>query len=118
MQGYYKHLHRPPEFDLSIFQSVLNKCYCLDLSVMERIQPNFNPAAIYESFWNRSLHFHFLERGLLAPNQNMRSEYREIDCDEEIYQDKLVDRNFMTNISKSIDQSFLTLSKIFNPKEM
>lgn len=113
MRGYSKHLHRASEFDFSVFQSVLNKCYCLDLSLIDKIKPKFNPAAIYESFWNRSLHFHFLERGLLAPNQNMRSEYRVIELNKGVCESEFIDENFLDEVSKSIDDSFLIFSKNF-----
>ncbi len=76
MLGYYKHFHYGGVPSNLIFQDVLEKLFCLDLSELHRKSPAFNPARLYESYWNQSIHHWLTQEGFLLESQNMRSEYR------------------------------------------
>jgi len=111
MQGYSQHLHRLPDLNLKIFPQIVQKCYCLDLTPMIRLAPRFNPAAIYESLWNRCLHLYFKDQGILLEDQNMRSEYRFLKSSCSTKMHDFVEKTFLESIGRSIDDSFLIFSE-------
>ena len=115
MSGYSKHFHysdnQPSEEN--VFQRVLTACHCLDLTSFTINSPHFNPAAIYEPFWNRSLDFYFKENKFLHQNQNNRSEYRVLSQEKEINKDNFVNIQFLESIKQSINDSFVIFSSHF-----
>ncbi|MEY4565674.1 MAG: hypothetical protein RLY14_644 [Planctomycetota bacterium] len=113
MSGYSKHLHYPDDLGRNIFQRVLTVCYCLDLTSLSANAPGFNPAAIYEPFWNKSLEFYFSKNELLRKNQNTRSEYRVMNQIGPINRDNFISIQFLESIKQSIDDSFLLFIRHF-----
>jgi hypothetical protein len=116
MKGYYEHLHHSSNPEFSVYQNILKLCYCLDLTTMVR-KNYFNPAAVYEQYWNRSIFNYLSENNLLASSQNNRSEYRIIEFGNALNDRTIIGEKFLSQICGSIDDTFPVFSSVLKSKE-
>lgn len=105
MKGYSNHLHYATNRNDTVFPNILRSFYCLDLTSIAEKTPSFNAAAIFEEYWNKSIENYYSKNNLLQKSQNIRSEYRILNCMEIINTRDFIDEKYLLSIKKSIENS-------------
>jgi len=88
VRGYHKDMHYLGDHEnikhKNVFESVLKKFYLLPISVNGKTERDLMGSHIFENFWNSSISSFLDARGMLANDQNFRTEYRNLSVDSNL----------------------------------